>query len=101
MRWEGLRYFISMENRRNYRIRVENCIGTIIDVHRSISDTYEDEEFLSQFEALKKAVEDLDMNLVCEGDVLMVEQATNALLGEFSDIFEGGELGRVCGETIN
>ena len=90
-----------MENRRNYRIRVENCIGTIIDVHRSIGEAYEDEDFLSQFEALKKAVEDLDMSLVCEGDVLMVEQATNALLGEFSDVFEGGELVRVCGETIN
>lgn len=78
-----------------YRLRVEMCIGTIIDVHMSINDSYKNEEFLSQFEILKKAVTNMDMSQVSERDVLMVEQATNALLGEFRPIFETGDFGPV------
>jgi hypothetical protein len=81
-----------MDLTNEYRLRVENCIGTIIDVHRTISDEYENQEFLSQFEELKQAVSDLDMSVLCEGDVLMVEQATNTLLEEFRGIFERGNL---------
>ncbi|RLC23595.1 MAG: hypothetical protein DRH56_07440 [Deltaproteobacteria bacterium] len=84
-----------MEQKRKYRLRVENCIGTIIDVHRIIRDELDNEELLSHFESLQQAVESLDMSLVCEGDVLMVEQATNALLGEFKGIFEQGAFGPV------
>jgi hypothetical protein len=84
-----------------YRLRVEHCIGTIIDVHKSLSEEYDNQEFLSQFEELKEAIEDLDMDLVCEGDVLMVEQATNALLGEFKEIFEGGEMDPIYGRPKN
>ena len=71
-----------------YRLRVENCIGTIIDVHRSITHMHGNTEFLNRFQLLKKTVNDMDMNSVSEGDVLKVEQATNALLGEFRPIFE-------------
>ena len=84
-----------MDLRHKYRLRVEMCIGTIIDVHMSINDSYKNEEFLSQFEKLKKAVTNMDMSQVCERDVLMVEQATNALLGEFRPIFETGDFGPV------
>jgi hypothetical protein len=92
---------INMNSNKKYRLRVENCIGTIIDVHRTISARYENWEFLSQFEDLKEAIEGLDMNLVCEGDVLMVEQATNALLGEFRGIFEGESFGPVYFQQKN
>jgi len=84
-----------MDLNKKYRLRVENCIGTILDVHRTISAKYVNRDFLSQFEDLKEAIEDLDMSLVCEGDVLMVEQATNALLGEFRGIFKGENFGPV------
>jgi hypothetical protein len=80
-----------MNVKRRYRLRVENCIGTIIDVHKSVSQPYGDLEFLSQFEKLKKVVTRMDMSNVSECDVLMVEKATNALLGEFRPIFELGE----------
>ena len=90
-----------MDSDKKYRLRVENCIGTIIDVHRAISGKYSNREFLSQFEDLKEAIEDLDMSLVCEGDVLMVEQATNALLGEFRGIFEGESFGPVYFQQKN
>jgi hypothetical protein len=81
-----------------FRLRVENCIGTIIDVQKSINESDHDLEFLCQFEKLKKAIDHMDMSHVSELDVCMVEQATNALLGEFRPIFEGGEIDPVYGE---
>jgi hypothetical protein len=80
------------------RIRVESCIGTIIDVHRSVGNKIENEELLAHFEELGKAIEALDMSKVSEGDILMVEQATNALLGEFRSLFETERFGPVYSE---
>ncbi len=88
-----------MDLETKYRLRVKSCIGTIIDVHKSLGSKYENEEFLEQFERLQEAVECLDMSAVSEGDVLMVEQATNALLKEFKAIFKSGELGPVYQKT--
>jgi hypothetical protein len=84
-----------MNTKKRYRLRVESCIGTIIDVHKSVSPPYGDAEFLCQFEKLKKAVTKMDMSNVSESDVLMVEKATNALLGEFKPIFESGDYSAV------
>ena len=66
-----------------------------MDVHATVSDEYETEDILSQFEDLDQNIEDLDMSHVSEGDVLMVEQATNALLVEFQSVFNSGEFGPV------
>lgn len=84
-----------MNLEKQYRLRVESCIGTIIDVQRTLSAEYEDQTLLEQFEELKQALDELDMSSVCEGDVLKVEQATNALLKEFREFFEHGDLGPV------
>jgi len=77
-----------MDAKRLYRLRVENCIGTIIEVQKKVRRPCGDEKFLSRFEDLKKAISLMDMSSVSESDVLMVEQATNALLGEFRPVFE-------------
>jgi len=84
-----------MEQRHKYRLRVEMCIGTIIDVHKRIQFAFENRKLLSQFEQLKRAVNDMDMTQVCERDVVLVEQATNALLCEFRPVFEDGNYGPV------
>jgi hypothetical protein len=81
---------MGIETKHQYRMRVETCIGTIIDVHRSITVTSENEQILWQFEKLRKAVNEMDMSQVSEQDVLLVEQATNALLNEFKTVFTGG-----------
>ena len=73
-----------------YRLRVESCIGTIIDVHKSIHYPGKEDSVFSHFEKLKDAVNDMDMNDISEMDVVRVEQATNALLGEFRPLFEAG-----------
>ena len=77
-----------MEIRQKYRLRVETCIGTIIDVHKSIQFATENPKILDQFEALKKAVMEMDMAQVSEQDIMMVEQATNALLCEYRPVFQ-------------
>ena len=84
-----------MDQKNKYRLRIQNCIWTIIDVHSTISDEDENEVFLSQFEDLEQNIEELDMSHISEGDVLMVEQATNALLVEFQSIFDSGKFGNV------
>lgn len=90
-----------MDLKSKYRLRVESCIGTIIDVHETVSGEYGNLEFLSVFEGLKQAVKEMDMSLVHEGDIWMVEQATNALLEEFRDIFEVGKFGPVYEQQQN
>ena len=90
-----------MDFKNTNKIRVENCIGTIIDVHRTISTEYKNQELIAQFEQLNRAVEDLDMCMVCEGDILMVEQATNDLLKELREVFEIGNFGPVYDEKQN
>jgi len=79
---------VDMERKKQYRLRVENCIGTIIDVQKKVNYPLGNQKILSQFEELKKAVSHMDMSQVSETDVSMIEQATNALLGEFKSVFE-------------
>jgi DNA-binding FrmR family transcriptional regulator len=76
-----------LESRQKYRLRLETCIGTIIDVHKSIRFASENQRIMNQFEALRKAVMDMDMAHVSEKDIAMVEQATNALLCEYAPVF--------------
>ena len=87
--------------KKQYRLRVEICLGTIIDVHRHIKTQYKNEEFISQFERIKKLLENIDLQGVSENDILMVEKATNDLLCEFRPLFEQGSQGRLYGETIH
>jgi len=83
----------------SYRRRVESCLLTIMDVHRSIGEEYGDPAFLDQFEELRKNLENVDMGLVTEGDILLVEKATNALLREFKTLFRRCGLGPVYRDT--
>ncbi len=88
-----------MDPKETFRLRVENCIGTIIDVQRIFSAEHDQESFLNQFDELKRNLETLDMRVVSEGDILMVERATNALLREFRALYERRELGPVYNEV--
>lgn len=87
-----------MESEKRYRLRVANCIGTIMDVHKKVKSPSEKGRFLSQFEELRKMVRNMDMAKISESDVLMVEEATNALLGEFKSAFKLGARGPVYKE---
>lgn len=90
-----------MDRADQYRLRIQNCVGTILDVHSTISERFENEEFLSQFEGIEEAIETLDTTDLSEGDILLVEQATNALLQEFKSLFEAGLYKPVYGQALN
>jgi len=82
-----------MDLKNEYRLRVKNCIGTIMDVHKSINPRNEYHGFMVRFDTLNRAVERLDMSAVSEKEILMVEQATNALLRELRGVFQAGATG--------
>jgi hypothetical protein len=88
-----------MDLKETFRLRVETCIGTIIDVHKIFSPEHDQESFLNQFDELKRNLKNLDMGVVSEGDILMVERATNALLREFRTLYERHDLGPVYNEV--
>ena len=90
-----------MTEKHIYKMRVENCIGTIIDVHKIISKKPEYRTLISQFEELRDLLERLDMSLVQEEDVQRIEQATNSLLNELKDIFQEAKLGPVYDRPMN
>lgn len=90
-----------MDRKTRYRLRVENCVGTIMDIHESLCPEYESLEFLSHFRDLREAIYGLDMDVICEGDVLMVEQATNALLADFRSLFQSGDFSVVYARPLN
>ncbi len=84
-----------------YRLRVQHCVGTIIDVHSAINEAFINEDFLTHFEDLEEEIGNLDMDMLSEPDILMVEQATNTLLGELKGLFETGTYGMVYRQTVN
>ena len=88
---------MTMLNR--YRLRVQSCLLTVMDVHRMMGEEYGDIGFLKQFEELSKNIETLDMGFVSEGDILLVERATNALLREFEALYRRCGLGPVYRRT--
>ncbi|MFZ0447908.1 MAG: hypothetical protein WAL98_01580 [Desulfatiglandaceae bacterium] len=87
-----------MDLKDTFRLRVETCIGTIIDVHKIFGAEHDQKTFLNQFDELKRNLQTLDMGAVSEGDILMVEKATNALLKEFRSFYERRDLGSVYNE---
>jgi len=43
---DSLLVTVKMNLKNKYRLRVKTCIGTIIDVHRSVNNPYERDDFL-------------------------------------------------------
>ena len=58
-----------MDTTDQYRLRIQNCVWTIIDVHSTVNSESENEEFLSQFIGLEEAIDSLNMSLVSEGEM--------------------------------
>ena len=78
-----------------YRLRLQSCLLTVMDVHRMTGEEYGDSGFLEQFEELRENIETLDMGFVSEVDILLVERATNALLREFEALYRRSGFGPV------
>ncbi len=77
---------MGQENR--YKLRIQNCISTILDIYDWVQDEFQHPETLPHLEELHEDLGNLDMTHVSEADVRMVEQATNALLAELQPFFD-------------
>jgi len=75
-----------------YKMRIENCVNTIIEVHKFLGSQRINPEIVDQFKRLKDVVSVLNMGKVTEDDIEKIELATNSLLSELRVLFEFNEL---------
>jgi copper chaperone CopZ len=79
----------------NYKMRIENCVNTIIEVHKFLGSQKVNPEILDQFRRLKDVVEVLNIGKVTEPDIEKIELATNSLLNELKVLFEWRDVGKI------
>jgi len=78
-----------------YKLRIENCVNTIIEVHKFLGSQKINPEIIDQFRRLKDVVEVLNIGKVTEEDIEKIELATNSLLNELKVLFECREVGKI------
>ncbi len=78
-----------------YKMRIENCVNTIIEVHRFLGSQKVNPDIIEQFRRLKDVVEVLNIGKVTEDDIEKIELATNSLLNELKCLFEWHEVGKI------
>ncbi len=69
-----------------YRLRIESCIETILEVNESLSDSLLDPETIDHFERLKTVMQNLDARTIQEKDLVRLEEATNRLLQDMKSL---------------
>jgi hypothetical protein len=78
-----------------YKMRIENCVNTVIEVHKFLGSQKINPEIIDQFRRLKDVVEVLNIGKVTEEDIEKIELATNSLLNELKVLFEWHEVGKI------
>lgn len=84
-----------MTDTSTYKMRIENCVNTIIEVHKFLGSQRINPEIIDQFRRLKDVVEVLNIGKVTEEDIEKIEGATNSLLNELKVLFESREVGKI------
>lgn len=82
-----------------YKMRIENCVNTIIEVHKFLGSQKINPEIIDQFRRLKDVVEVLNIGKVTEDDIEKIELATNSLLSELKVLFECRDVGTIYPDT--
>ncbi|MBF0474237.1 MAG: hypothetical protein HQK58_12200 [Deltaproteobacteria bacterium] len=88
-----------MDQSEQYRIRIENCVKTIIDIHRFLCSENINQNILVQFERLENVFNMLDTAQLSEVDMEKIEESTNNLLKELCVLFEHHGLQNIYDET--
>jgi hypothetical protein len=70
---------------RYLRMRVENCVATILELNRYLGDGQIRPEILYQFKRLKDFLQNISEETADEIDIGKIEEATSLLLEEISD----------------
>lgn len=67
---------------KHLRVRVENCVSTILELHERIGDGYIRQDIIRQFELIRDSLRHVTDDNVDEADISRIEEATNQLLAE-------------------
>jgi hypothetical protein len=74
--------FLQRDGRKHFRLRVESCVETILDLNQRLGDGKIKPEIVEQFRRLKDSLQYVTDESVEEKDINRIEEATNHLLQE-------------------
>jgi len=86
---------------RHFRLRIENCISTILDVNERLGEGKIKPEILDQFSRLKESIQYLSDDNVDEENIHRIEEATNQLLAEIRGSCESKLEGLLSGDSVH
>jgi hypothetical protein len=78
--------FLQKQDRKYFRLRVESCVETILDLNQRLGDGKIKPEIVEQFKRLKDSLQYVTDDSVDEKDINRIEEATNHLLQEVKRI---------------
>lgn len=70
------------QERKHFRLRVESCVETILDLNQRLGEGKIKPEIVEQFRRLKDSLQYVTDDSVEEKDIYRIEEATNNLLQE-------------------
>ncbi|MCU0574328.1 MAG: hypothetical protein MUF52_05020 [Syntrophobacteraceae bacterium] len=74
--------FLHKQGRKYFRLRVESCVETILDLDQRLGDGRIKPEIVEQFRRLRDSLQYVTDDSVDEKDINRIEEATNHLLQE-------------------
>lgn len=86
---------------RHLRIRMENCVATILEVNRNLGAGRIKPEIIRQFEQLKLYAHAVSEETVDEDDIDRIEETTNQLLDEIRNNIKVREISYCPKGSIN
>ena len=79
---------------KHFRMRVESCVETILNLNQNLGEGKIKPEVVQQFEKLRESLRYVTDDTVDEKDINRIEEATNQLLAEIRVAYgdQGAEL---------
>ena len=74
--------FLHKPDRKHFRLRVESCVDTILELDQRLGDGKIKLEIVEQFKRLRDSLQYVTDDSVDEKDINRIEEATNHLLQE-------------------
>lgn len=85
------------ETRKHLRLRVENCVDTVLELNERLGEGKIKPEVIRQFQQLKESLKFVTDESVDEKDISKIEEATNQLLAEIRSDFKERDIGSLFG----
>ena len=85
--------FRQKRHSRHFRLRVESCVETILNLNQKLGDGKIKPEVIQQFQKLRESLQYVTDETVEEKDIDRIEEATNQLLAEIRVAYEGNQAG--------